>query len=142
MKRLCVTLAILSLAVSAVSAQEADPIAEARADALMDARSYRATGWGAMAFGATVLVGPLLGGGGVIVAAYVMEPVVDIPIARVASARETFADSSDVYLYQQQYQESMEEPMQKDRSRRAWIGTGIGFGVNLAVFTLLVAASL
>ena len=37
-------------------------------------------------------------------------------------------------------QESMAGPIQKARSKRAWVGTGIGFGVNLLLIMAVLSA--
>lgn len=122
------------------AAAEADPIMDAMQHAQQDGRSYQASGWGALAFGASILFSPLFGGGGVILAANLVEPRVDVPPARMATAHQEYGRGTDLHLYQSQYQQSMADPIQRDRSRRAWIGTGIGFGVNLALWMLLLAA--
>jgi hypothetical protein len=62
-----------------------------------------------------------------------------------AATADALADASnykasDLMLYQAQYQEAMKEPIRRDRSRRAWIGTGIGFGVNLVIVFALLGA--
>lgn len=115
-----------------------DPIADAMTDAELDAQDYRAKGWGALAFGASTLVSPLLGGGSVILAANLMEPDIDVPPRRLAAAQEEYGNDNDLLLYRAQYQDSMATPIQADRSRRAWIGTGIGFGVRLVVVAAYV----
>ena len=120
---------------------EPDPIMDAIHHAQQDGRSYQASGWGALAFGASIVFSPLFGGGGVILAANLIEPRVDVPPARMATAHREYGRGTDLHLYQQQYQETMAEPIKRDRSRRAWIGTGIGFGVNVALWTLLLLAS-
>jgi hypothetical protein len=140
MKRSILLLMVIAIAAGAATAQDPDPITEATLHAREDAASYKATGWGSLAFGASVLLSPLLGGGGVIVAANLVEPDVDLPTARLAAARRTFTDGSDLLLYQAQYQEEMERPVQKKRSRRAWAGTGIGFGVNLVLLIAIFSA--
>ncbi|MFW6312735.1 MAG: hypothetical protein ACOC2N_02500 [Spirochaetota bacterium] len=140
MKRSTLLVLAFLIAGGAAFAQDADPITEATVHAREDAGSYKGTGWGSLAFGASVLLSPLLGGGGVILAANLVEPYVDIPTARLAQAQKEFTDTSDLLLYQSQYQEEMVEPMQKERSRRAWIGTGIGFGVNLLLIVALLGA--
>ena len=140
MKRLVLFLMVIVIAGSVAVAQEADPITEATVHAREDAGSYKATGWGSLAFGASALLSPLFGGGAVIVAANLVEPDVDIPTARLAAAQNEFTDASDLLLYRSQYEEEMTEPMQKQRSRRAWIGTGIGFGVNLLLLVAIASA--
>ena len=140
MKRL-VTIAIFTaLAAAAVAADGPDPIADAMAHARIDSVGYTATGWGALAFGASALISPLLGGGAVIIAANVIEPDVDIPAARLAEAQDAYESGNDILLYQSQYQESMAGPIQEARSRRAWIGTGIGFGVNLLLIMAILGS--
>ena len=140
MKRSILLVLALVIAGGVVFAQDADPITEATVHAREDAGSYKGPGWGSLAFGASVLLSPLIGGGGVIVAANLVEPDVDIPTARLAQAQKEFTDTSDLLLYQSQYQEEMVEPMQKQRSRRAWIGTGIGFGLNVLLIVALLGA--
>lgn len=140
MKRVLVVLTILTIAAASVAAADApDPIADAMAHARVDASRHTATGWGAMAFGASVILGPLLGGGAVIIAANVVEPSVELPTMRLAEAQKAYPDNSQMLLYQAQYQESMVQPIQKDRSRRAWIGTGLGFGLNLVLVSLILS---
>ena len=63
-----------------------------------------------------------------------------ISVAFGASAQNAYDSSNELLLYQSQYQESMERPIQKDRSRRAWIGTGIGFALNLVVIYAVLAS--
>ena len=139
MKRIVLVLMVITLVAATGFARDADPITEATIHAREDAGKYKATGWGSLAFGASVLLSPLFGGGGVIVAANLAEPNVDIPTARMAQAQDMFADASDLLLYQSQYQEEMVDPIQKQRSRRAWLGTGIGFGLNLLLISMLLA---
>ena len=119
---------------------EPDPIMDAMQHAQQDGRSYQASGWGALAFGASLVLSPLFGGGGVILAAHLIEPRAEVPPARMATAHREYGRGTDLVLYQAQYQESMADPIKRDRSRRAWIGTGIGFGVNVALWILLLAA--
>lgn len=139
MKRFFLVIAVVVIACGSAFGQSSDPIASAMEHASEDGDAYRATGWGAMAFGASVLLSPLLGGGGVIIVANVAKPDVDLPSARLSSARDSFGSGEDVMLYRSQYEESMEDPIQRNRSRRAWIGTGIGFGVNLVLVSILLA---
>lgn len=140
MKRLVIVMVAIALMSVTVSAEQPDPIADARAHAMIDAAEYRATGWGAMAFGASVLFSPLLGGGGVIVAANMITPSVPLPPSRMAAAQRSYESGSDLMLYQSQYAQSMARPIQRARSRRAWIGTGIGVGVNIVLISLLIAS--
>ena len=140
MKRFVMVVVVVALAGVALSAQESDPIADARAHAMIDSAEYRATGWGAMAFGASVLLSPLLGGGGVILAANMVTPNVPLPPSRMAEAQRAYESPSDLMLYRSQYAESMTRPIQRARSRRAWIGTGIGVGVNIVLISMLLAA--
>jgi hypothetical protein len=95
-------------------------------------------GWGSLVFGASLLLSPLLGGGGVILAANTIEPSVDVPPARLAETQKEFTDTSDLLPYRAQYQETMIKPIRSDRSRRAWIGTGIGFALNLWIIYALL----
>ena len=140
MKRFVMIVVVLALTGAMLSAEQRDPIADAQAHAMIDMGEYRATGWGAMAFGASVLFSPLLGGGGVIVAANMVTPAVPLPPSRMAEALRAYDSGSDLMLYQSQYAESMARPVQRDRSRRAWIGTGIGLGVNIVLVSLLLAS--
>ncbi|MCK4516611.1 MAG: hypothetical protein KAU31_15225 [Spirochaetaceae bacterium] len=140
MKRIITVAIFVALATGAVAADEPNPIADAMAHARIDSAGYEAIGWGALAFGGSALIGPLLGGGAVIIAANVIEPDVSIPAARIAEAQDSYETSSEVLLYQAQYQESMAKPIQKARSRRAWIGTGIGFGVNLLLISAILGS--
>ena len=140
MKRSFLLVLAILVAGGVVFAQDADPITEATVHAREDAGSYEGTGWGSLAFGASVLLSPLFGGGGVIVAANLVEPRADIPTSRLARAQEQFPEASDLFLYKSQYREEMVEPMQKQRSRRAWIGTGIGFGLNVFLIVALLGA--
>ena len=120
--------------------RQADPISMATTDAMTDAAGYRARGWGAMAFVASALLSPLLGGGGVILAANMADPAVQVPPMRLAAAQSEFDEANELLLYQAQYQETLREPIRRDRSRRAWIGTGIGFGINLIIVFAVLAA--
>ena len=138
MKRLLAMVLILTFIAATASTADADPIMDARAHATIDASGYRATGWGAMAFGASVVLSPLLGGGTVIVLANVLRPDVELPTARMADAQKTYESGNDLMLYHSQYQESMERPVQKDRSRRAWIGAGIGLAVNFVIILAIL----
>ena len=61
------------------------------------------------------------------------------PPARLAEAQKEFTDTSDLLLYKAQYQETMIKPIRSDRSRRAWIGTGIGFAVNLLIIPAITS---
>lgn len=131
-------MALISASASAIEAP--DPIADATTAARIDSVGYKATGWGALAFGASVVLSPLLGGGAVIVAAKVVEPNVAVPPARLAEVQGTYDSATDVMLYQGQYQETMAAPIQKARSKQAWIGTGIGVGFNLLVLMLVFAS--
>ena len=141
MKRIILLVTIASLlSAGIVAAEEPDPIMDARAHAQMDGSRYNATGWGFLAFGASALFSPLLGGGTVIVLANVIQPDVDVPPPRLAEAQSTYDSSNELVVYQSQYQESMERPIQKDRSRRAWLGTGIGFALNLVLIYAILAA--
>lgn len=139
MKRFILIVGVLVAAAGMVSAESVDPISSATAHAAEDAEDYTATGWGAMAFGASVLLSPLLGGGGVIVAANVAEPNVDLPSGRLSFAQESFESGQDVMLYRSQYEESMEDPIKRSRSRRAWFGTGIGLAVNVTLIAILLS---
>ena len=139
MKKLLLVVIGIAVLGGTVLAQQPDPISDARAHATIDAAEYRATGWGAMAFGASVLLSPLFGGGGVIVAANVITPDVALPPSRLADAQRSYESSNDFMLYQAQYRETKAKPIQQARSRRAWLGTGIGFGVNVLLISLLLA---
>ena len=139
MKRVIALIVVLCLVTGVVAASQPDPIREAMLHAEIDSADYRAAGWGSLAFLASVVLSPLFGGGGVIVAANVVEPSVSVPPARLAEAQRTWDDSGDIMLYQAQYRQSMTRPIQRSRSRRAWIGTGIGFGVNVVLISMLLA---
>ncbi len=139
MRRIITVVILMALVAGVVAADEPNPIADAMAHARIDSAGYEATGWGALAFGASALVSPLLGGGAVIIAASLIDPDQGVPAVRIAGARDAYETSSDV-LYQAQYRESMEGPIQKGRSRRAWIGTGIGFGINLLLIMAVLSA--
>ncbi len=138
MKRLFAILMLTMIATGIAVAAEPDPIADAMADAQIDLTGYKATGWGALASGASLFVSPLLGGGAVIVAANMIEPDVPIPTRRLATAQDAYETSNDLMLYQAQYQESTAGPIQKARSKRAWVGTGIATGVYVAGVTYFV----
>jgi hypothetical protein len=122
---------------------ETDPIKAAIEHAGIDGFTYEATGWGWLAFGASSLVSPLLGGGGVIIAASMIDPNEKVPLVRRESARQEYS-GSDFLLYQEQYRDSIAEFIQSDRSRRAWIGAGISLGVSVvfwvSYYTLMVAS--
>ena len=122
---------------------ETDPIKAAIEHAEIDGFAYEATGWGWYAFGASLLVTPLFGGGGMILAANMIDPNEKVPIVRRESARQEYS-GSDFMLYQEQYRDSIAEFIQRDRSRRAWIGTGIALGVSVGFwvsYALISAAS-
>jgi len=102
MKRQLAMVLIVAFVAGAVFAEETNPIADARADATIDGSDYNATGWGAMAFGASVLLSPLLGGGSVIVLANVIRPEAELPTARMAEAQKRYESSNDMMLYQSQ----------------------------------------
>lgn len=137
MKRIALVLLAVLIAANG-AAEERDPIVTAQLHAAADAQAQSAAGWGTLGFIASALLSPLLGGGGVIAAAYLAEPRVEVPAARFASAQQNFEDPADVLLYQAQYRESLSPVIRKDRARRAWIGTGIGFAVNLIlIYSLL-----
>ena len=139
MKKAVVLLLSLTLVAGFAAAQSANPIVRATEHAQLDGELYKVTGWVAMAFLASAALGPLLGGGAVIIAANLIEPKVEVPAIRMAEAQKDFEETSDILLYQAQYKESMVKPVRKARSRRAWIGTGIGFGVRLILITAIIS---
>jgi hypothetical protein len=125
-----------------IYADEVNPTTDGQLDARLDAENYKAQGWGLLAFGASALFSPLLGGGIVIGVAYLAQGGADIPpIIRIAEAEEKYDDNIDVAMYQMQYKKTYINLRNKQRARRAWIGTGIGFGVNLLIITYLLYTS-
>lgn len=66
--------------------------------------------------------------------------IVLVLLGGTAAAQDEFSEANELLLYQAQYQETMRSPIQRDRSRRAWIGTGIGFGVNLIIIIAVLGA--
>lgn len=92
----------------------------------IDGEEYKARGWGALAYGASLAIGPLFGGGGVVLAAYAIEPDIWPPSARLTEAQNTYEEYSDVLLYRTEYQETIAGYVRRERARRAWIGTGLG----------------
>ena len=142
MKKAVVLLLSLTLVAGFAAAQSANPIiVRATEHAQLDGELYKVTGWGAMAFLASALI-PLLGGGAVIIAANLIEPRVEVPAIRMAEAQEEFEETSDILLYQAQYRESMVKPIRKARSRKAWIGTGVGFGVHVILIATIATVAM
>ena len=145
MKRVLMALSLVFLVVAYGAAENAglgDAMILGRQHAEMDTSDHESTGWGWGAFGASVLLSPLFGGGGVIVAAY-MSGEERIPIHRLAWAQEEFSDNSTaLYTYQNEYEDVAKEMRRDANVKSAWIGTGVGFGINLVFVIALYSVVL
>jgi len=82
MKRTVLILMAITVLSATAVAQDADPITEATIHAREDGGKYKATCWGSLAFGPSVLLSPLFGGSRLIVATNLAEPNADIPTVR------------------------------------------------------------
>lgn len=131
-KGVLIVAALLLVSQGLFAASRADAIVDAQTDATVDGQSYSAFMNGLGAFGLSLLISPLLGGGISIALAYI-PPQVVIPASRLAIAQDKYKDSDIVLVYKTQYEDSLSKAERDKNAAAAWTGTGLAFGLLLVI---------
>ena len=134
MKRLLAVVALVFFAATYSTADATmDAAVSGRMHAEMDLSDYIDAGWGWGSFGLSLLLSPLLGGGGVIIAAS-LSGAGDVPIHRLSLAQEEFSDNQTAfYTYQKEYEKEATKIRRVANLNQAWIGAGVALGINLVI---------
>jgi hypothetical protein len=128
-----VVMLLVFAAVSLRALDDSQIILDAQTDAGVDGKSHSGFGWGAAAFGASVLLSPLLGGGAVIIMAYTTGHG-ELPTSRVVAIQSKYnGDANAILLYKTQYEESLTKIERRKNGGAAWAGAGIGLAVLVIV---------
>jgi hypothetical protein len=114
---------------------------QASRDAANDAGDFKPSWWGFGGFAASMLISPLIGGGIVTLVGYTVEGDVQVPAMRMVEVEERYGNDYRLLdVYEEEYQDTYGKIKKQRQGGRALLGTGIAFGVYVALYAALLAS--
>ena len=127
-----------------LSQQENQPnipliVNKAKIKAAKDAEEKSRTGWIVGSTLASLVLSPLLGGLGSVAIAYNTGGETSIPTSDMMQLQSEYGDDFNVnMIYAETYQNEYKRIIRKRNGGGAWIGTGIGFAVNMVLILAIL----
>ena len=113
---------------------------KAKSYAQSDAKKKSTGAWVGGSTLASLLASPLLGGGLTIIMAYNTGGDVNVPAAYTMDVKNKYGENYDALrIFSDYYEREYKSLVRKKQGGSAWMGTGIGFVINLAILSAILS---